>query len=106
MPDLVKRIGAMEKEFAFQEQHSFNVEARCSKLFGLWAGEKLGLEGSDVDTYAMTIVEANLTEPGFNDVLQAVQADFEKKGLDIPLPEMCEKLDQCLADAKRQLSDE
>lgn len=95
-----------EQQFSFQEKHSFNIEARCSKLFGLWAAEKLGLTGDDATTYAMTIVEANLEEPGFEDVLRAVLKDFDQKGLDIPKLTLYEELDIALNEAKRQLDNE
>jgi len=95
-----------EKKFAFEEKQSFDVEARCSKLYGLWAAEKLGLEGADADTYAMTIVEANLEEPGFDDVLRAVQKDFDAKGVNISSEEMKAHLDHALQEAMQQLADE
>jgi hypothetical protein len=103
MSDLEDRGEAYEKQFAFQEKQSFDVEARCSKLFGLWAAEKIGLSGSDADTYALSIVEANLEEPGFDDVLRAVRKDFKEKSLDVSDAEMCKELDKALAEAKRQL---
>lgn len=95
-----------EQQFSFQEKHDFNVEAKCSKLFGLWAAEKIGLSGSDATTYAMTIVEANLEEPGFDDVLRAVQKDFDTKGLTISKEEQYQQLDACLSEAKRQIDEE
>lgn len=93
-----------EKQFSFQEKQSFDVEARCSKLFGLWAAEKLGLTGPDAATYAMSIVETNLEEPGFDDILSAVRKDFAAKKIEIADEEMCLELDRALGEAKRQLA--
>lgn len=104
MSDINDRGDAFEKKFSFQEKQSFDVEARCSKLYGLWAAEKLGLDGSDAATYAMTIVEANLEEPGFDDVLRAVQKDFDAKGVSVPADEMKLELDRALQEAQRQLA--
>lgn len=98
------RRDAFEKQFSFQEKQSFDVEARCSKLFGLWAADKLGLTGVDADTYAMSIVEANLEEAGFNDILRAVRSDFDAKSIAISDDVLHLELDRALAEAKRQLA--
>ena len=100
------REKAFETKYAFEEKMGFDVEARCSKLYGLWAAEQLGLEGANADTYALEVVEANLEEPGFEDVLRKVQTDFDEKGIDSPDQVMREELDKVLEEAKRQLLSE
>ncbi len=95
-----------EKAFSFHEKHSFNVEARTCKYYGLWISELLGLEGADADTYARTVVEANLEEPGFDDVLRYVTADLNRKGLSYTMGDLHEKLEECLIRAQRELSNE
>ena len=52
------REKAFESKFALDEKISFDVEARLSKLYGLWAAEQLGLEGTDASTYAGEVVAA------------------------------------------------
>lgn len=94
-----------EAQYAHNEKCSFDVEARCSKLYGLWAAEKLGLDGADAKSYAMEVVEANLEEPGFDDVIRKVRADFEQKALDISEHTMRTELDLCLEEARRQIMD-
>ena len=97
------REKAFENTFAHQEKLDFAVEARLSKLYGLWAAEQLGLDGADAETYAGEVVEANLEEPGFLDILRKVRADFDEKGLDISDHVMEAELEKCLAEAKKQL---
>lgn len=104
MSDFGDRRDRAEKEFAFQQKQGFEVEARTSKLFGLWIAEKLGLQGADADTYALTVVEANLEEPGFDDVLRKVRADLDHKGVAYNEIDLCEQLDECLSQARIQLS--
>lgn len=99
------RKEGFEKKFAFEEVQDFNVEARCSKLYGLWAAELLGLDGADAATYALTIVEANLEEPGFGDVLRAVRKDFDAKGIEVSDEDMRINLDNALTEAKRQMAE-
>ncbi|MDB2683105.1 DUF1476 domain-containing protein [Alphaproteobacteria bacterium] len=100
------REKGFENSFAHQEKISFEVEARCSKIYGLWAAEKLGLSGADADTYASSVVEANLEEPGFEDVLRKVTADFKEKSLDISDHIMRVELDKALQEARRQFSEQ
>ncbi|MGH1455840.1 MAG: DUF1476 domain-containing protein [Alphaproteobacteria bacterium] len=99
------REKAFENKFAHEQNLDFAVEARLSKLYGLWAAEKLGLSGADAQTYASDVVEANLEEPGFLDILRKVRADFDKKGLDISNHLMEAELETCLKKAKKQLSE-
>ncbi len=100
------REKGFETKFAHDEKVSFDVEARCSKLYGLWAAEKLGIPEAEAEAYARTVVEANLDEPGFEDVIRKVVADFNDKGLDISDHEMRVELDKALEKAKNQLSNE
>lgn len=98
------REKAFENKYAHEEKMGFDVEARCSKLYGLWAAEKLGLEGDEANIYAKQVVDANLEEPGFDDVLRKVRADFVEKGIEVSDHIMNVELDKALQEAKRQLS--
>jgi len=99
------REQAFEKKFVYDEKISFEVEARLSKLYGLWAAEQLGLGGADAQTYASDVVAANLEEPGFDDILRKVRKDFNDKGLDISDHIMEAQILNCLAEAKKQIED-
>ncbi len=100
------RENAFESKFAYDEKLDFAVEARLSKLYGLWAAEKLGLSGADANTYAGDVVSANLEEPGFDDILRKVRKDFDEKGLEISDHVMDAELQKCLEEAKKQISSE
>lgn len=97
------REQAFEKKFAFEKQMDFAVEARLSKLYGLWAAEQLGLSGADAQTYASEVVAANLEEPGFGDILRKVRKDLDDKGLDISDHVMQVELENCFEEAKKQI---
>lgn len=97
------REKAFENKYAHEEKIGFNVEARCSKLYGLWAAEKLGIDGPAAEIYAKSVVDANLEEPGFNDILRKVRADFDEKSIDISDHVMNVELDKALEEAKRQI---
>ncbi len=100
------REKAFENKFAHQEKLDFAVEARLSKLYGLWAAEKLGLSDDDAKSYASSVVSANLEEPGFDDILRKVRKDFDEKGLDISDHVMVSELENCLQEAKKQISEQ
>ncbi|MBI1301325.1 MAG: DUF1476 family protein [Alphaproteobacteria bacterium] len=95
------REKAFENKFAHEGKLEFAVEAKLSRLYGEWAAEQLGLSGDEARTYATSVVEANLEEPGFQDVLRFVRKDFDEKGLDISDHIMEAKLAECLEEAKK-----
>lgn len=97
------REKAFESKYAHEEKLGFDVEARGSKLFGLWAAKQMGLEGPDALTYAHEVVESNLEEAGFEDVLRKVRADFEEKNIKVSAHMMKVELDKALEEAKKQI---
>ena len=55
--------------------------ARRDKMLGLWVAEQMGLAGDEANAYAMTLVKADMREPGDDDVVQQALADLAEKGL-------------------------
>lgn len=92
-----------EKKFAHDKTIDFNVEARCCKLFGLWAAAKLGLSGQGAADYARDVVNANLEDPGFEDILRKVSGDFSAKGVACSEHMMKVELEKALEEARRQI---
>ena len=76
-----KREDAFEKQFAHDEELKFKATARRNKMLGLWAAEKLGLSGAEADSYALSIVMAEIEETGDHDVLRKIRKDFDAKGV-------------------------
>ncbi len=74
-----KREEAFEQQFAHDEELKFKATARRNKLLGLWAAEKLGLAGAAADSYALSVVMADLD--GSHDVAQKIRKDFDAKGV-------------------------
>jgi hypothetical protein len=100
------RKDAFEKKYAHDQEMAFKAEARCSKLFGLWVAEQLGMTGDDAAAYAKTVVAANLDEPGFDDVKRKVVGDLKNAGKDLSDHVLNVKLNECLAMAREQLMKE
>lgn len=97
------RKKSFENKFAHDEQLAFKVEARTSKLLGLWAAEKMGLDGDLANSYAGEVVGANLEEVGFDDIKRKVMGDFSRKGIDISDHVVGLKIDECFEEAKVQV---
>ena len=97
------REKAFENKYAREERLGFDVEARGCKIFGLWAAEQMGLTGENALTYAHDVVAANLDEPGFDDVLRKVRADFQDKKIEISDHLMNRHLESAMTEAKRQI---
>ncbi len=76
------REKAYEKKFAHDAELIFKASARRNKLLGLWAAEKMGMTGDDVEHYAKGVVLADLEEPGDEDVFRKVRSDFDDAGID------------------------
>jgi hypothetical protein len=74
-----KREDAFEKQFAHDEELKFKASARRNKLLGLWAAEKLGFSGAEADSYALSVVMAELE--GDHDVMHKIRKDFDAKGV-------------------------
>jgi hypothetical protein len=74
-----ERRKSLEERWAHDEDLKFRVMARRAKLLGQWAAGEMGLKGPQMEVYAKSVVEADLAEPGDNDVFRKIRADFNGK---------------------------
>lgn len=99
-----ERQNAFEAKYAHDEELKFKLHARTSRLFGTWVAEQLGLTGADNEAYAKTVVDADLEEAGFDDVLRKVKKDLDEKGLNISDHHLKVELQRCMDEAQKQLA--
>jgi hypothetical protein len=97
------REKAYEAKFTRDQETMFKVEARTSKLVGLWAAEKMGLTGDHAESYAKEVIAANLDEPGYEDVKRKIEADFSAKGLNISSAEITAAIEHAMTEAVKQV---
>ena len=97
------REKAFEKKFAHDSEMQFKAEARRNKLLGLWAAEKMGITGDAAESYARSVVLADLKEKGDDDVFAKVADDFKEKGVPVEADELRGKMRELLAQAKAQI---
>lgn len=80
-----KRKDAFENKFAHDAERDFKITVRRNKLLGTWAAGLMGLEGTEADAYAKTVVQADFIEVGDDDVIGKVMTDFAVA--DVPVTE-------------------
>jgi hypothetical protein len=97
------RKDAFERKYALDEELLFKANARRNKLLGLWAAEKLGLYGAEAETYAKTVVMADFTEVGEEDVFRKVRDDFNVKSIAITDQQIRSAMGELLARAVEQI---
>lgn len=92
-----KREEAFEQQFAHDEELKFKATARRNKVLGLWAAEKLGLTGAAADSYALSIVMAELE--GQHDIVRKIRKDFDAKGIAQSDHQIARTMDELMAKA-------
>ena len=70
----------------------FRIQARRDKLLGEWAAGQMGLEGEAAESYPIDLVKADIREPGDEDVLDKLKADFAAHGVDVSEEMICQKM--------------
>lgn len=100
------RQKGFESKFSLDQETLFKVEARASKLMGRWAAEKMGMTGTEAETYAKEVISANLDEPGYDDVKRKIQADFAEKNIPFDNDEVDRIIDKSVTDATAQIEAE
>lgn len=98
-----KREAAFENKFAHDAELEFKVMARRDKLLGEWAAGLMGLDGSDADAYAKTVVQADFIEAGDDDVIGKVLTDFAVAGVPVVEAAVRKMLVEKAAEARRQI---
>lgn len=97
------RENAFENKYAHDADMQFKANARCHKLLGYWAAEKLGKTGDDAEAYAKSVVIADLEEAGHEDVMRKLVADMDGVADDA---EIRAEMAKFRAEAKGQIFDE
>ena len=98
-----ERENAFEAKFAHDEEMQFKAQARCNRLLGLWAAEKMVKSGEDAEAYAKTVVIADFEEAGHEDVVRKVSGDLGALSSD---EEIRAKMAELLPEAKAQVLSE
>jgi len=71
-----ERETAYETKFIHDKELEFRADARCNKMLAIWAAEKLGKAGDEVDAYVTEVFRADFEEAGNEDVIRKVAGDL------------------------------
>lgn len=98
------RERAEEARYALDQETQFKVTNRRNKLLGIWAAGLMGVTGDAAETYAKSVVLADLEEAGDDDVIRKVKGDLEKAGIAKSDLEIREELARLLPVAREQIT--
>ncbi len=98
------RERAEEARYAMDQQSQMRVTARRNKLLGLWAAGLMGVSGADAETYAKSVVVADLEEAGDGDVIRKVLADLSAAGVNQTEAQIKEELARLLPVAREEIA--
>jgi len=96
------REKGFEAKFKLDQETEFAITARRNKLLGLWLGEKLGLNDSEISEFAASVVASDLEEPGDEDVIRKCMADIKERGADISDEDIRNKIIEFSEEAYKQ----
>jgi hypothetical protein len=100
------REKGFEAKFKLDQETEFLITARRNKLLGIWLGEKLGLNDSEINDFAASVVASDLEEPGDEDVIRKCMSDIQERGADIGDQDIRNKIIQFSEEAKKQIISE
>ncbi len=107
MSDNFKKRGTSEEaKFKHDSEQQFKVDAKRNKLLGVWAAEKLGLSGDEIEDFAKKVVIADLDEAGHEDVVRMVSQSFRDGGVGIGDDEIREKIKELQGVAEEEVAQE
>ena len=101
-----ERRQAMEHKLKQDSEFGFKVTMRRNKLLGQWVAERLGHEGEAVNAYIAEVVKSDFKEPGDEDVIRKVLADFEADGVAVDADTIREQIEAFDQAAAEQLMDD
>ncbi|GAB5387376.1 MAG: DUF1476 domain-containing protein [Alphaproteobacteria bacterium] len=103
MSGFEEREKAFEAKYKHDEALKFKIEARQARLFGQHVAGELGLSGEEAESYAKTMVTANLEEAGTDDMMRKAEADLTENGKTFDKVILQKHLDECFATARTQI---
>ena len=98
-----KRKEGYENKFARDQELMFKATARRNRLLGLWAAQKLGKSGDEVDSYAREVIRSDMAEAGDEDVFRKVRDDFQAAGIEQSDHQIRRTMEELMAEAVAQI---
>jgi hypothetical protein len=106
MSSFDERESSFENKFKHDKELEFKATARRNKLLGLWAANLLGIHGAEAETYAKTVVKADMEKPGDQDVVDKLLGDFKQRGVDMSEHRLRKQMTELMSSAVAQIKTE
>ena len=100
MSSFEDRKKSFEKKFVHDEELQFKVNAKRNKYLGEWASKILGYNEDQKKEYIQSVIKADFTEAGDEDVFRKVKEDL--KNHNIPDEDIRKKMDELNEKAKSE----
>ena len=100
------REKSFETQYKLDQENLFRVTSRRNRLLGLWAAEQFGMPDNQALDYAKEVVLADFEEPGDEDVVRKVLADFGSKGIEMDEQTLRKEMVRLMNEAARQFETE
>lgn len=97
------REKSFENKFALDEELKFKINNRRNKLLGLWAAEQLGKSGAEAEAYAKEVVMSDFEEPGEEDMIRKILADFTTAGIALKKGDIAYEINGLTEKAREQV---
>lgn len=97
------RLRAFEAEFSHNQEISFKIAVKATRLMALWAASFLGYEDGEEEAYVSLCLEKEISKLGFEALIDKIHHDFYVMGLEFERSELFRILDDKLALARAEL---
>lgn len=97
------REKAAENKYAHDQETAFRINARRTKLFGLWAAGRMSMAGNAADDYARNLIAATVSANEDEEIIAKVKADLSARGVSIADHDLKEELYRVTQVAKDQI---
>jgi hypothetical protein len=106
MSSFDERESSFENKFKHDKELEFKATARRNKLLGLWAANLLGIHGAEAETYAKSVVKADMEKAGDQDVVDKLLGDFKQRGIDMSEHRLRKQMTELMSAAVAQIRSE
>ena len=97
---------SFEAKFANDEELKFRAQARCNRMLGQWAAQKLNFADTQAAAYANDLVMMDVDQPGTDAVFKRIRADFDANNVSQSDRQIRRAMDEFLASAMEHLKAE
>lgn len=100
------REKANEFKFARDEELTFKAAARRNKMLAQWAGEEMGYNSEESESFSAELVKFDLSEKGYEDVFQMLTDKFSAAHVEMSEHRIRKAMEQKMEQAKQEIIDE